>query len=803
MIEEYPPYLRSITLERLSPATEYSLQVVAVYLNKFRRPSRRVEFISPTDNESRRFKENTYRPIHRYPDEEPRELRYGLAQVRGEELTLVAIALIFWIATICLFFNNWGKIRMLEPYQPAYRDTAGATATFAHHHPASMHNLSGASILPATVVASSSPIAAMAPSGVVALAASSAASMPASSYASVEQPISSSGTEPTNQRQHNMHQSLEAGSSGVGSRKSSRNLALLVGRRRYETIADDSPVRRTYAELNYLFQSKAQALAKAQIWSRQQSSLHGGSISSTAAGAPPTFNCQTGGTAAAGGSRRISLLLRQRQMSQCPGSSPQQVQSPASPLLQCSLDTGSLERLRDQIRASRSPAAVHNVLARNSIERHQRRFGSTSTAESRCGSLEKPDDGEVAAILTGGEHPARQEFHQESANKLRRLLFMSRSHQHHHIATSTSSCTTLIGQPLAPTQQVSESVGFSTNNDYVAGRAQSDTPEAAGSTLRSRINSQSVDAPSGGEFSPPLTASLQESQQRLHQKSTRGSTSDASSVQVSQAGALRSSLCSLHAGSRAAPWALRRALTPSGREELGGRPAAAASGLAAADRSRRRVEHHILIEPPSPPNQHESFALQLETKTKPTRNTKNSDRPSIYFEEAPPQPQSNLSPQTFEDIVLDCCDHERVGARAVHEDAFVKLARYQADLQQRHRQLIGGQKYHVNLSDSHQSTTDQEPCEYEHEDRLALRPRMSSVFVASPFSNDHRGSFAMLRALSQKKSKSAEDVAHLSSLVLQIWSRNRNPLLQSVSQHQLDGNHHRTKQKSSLTVSHI
>ena len=28
-----------------------------------------------------------------------------------------------WVGCILLFFNKWGKIRMLEPYQPAYRET--------------------------------------------------------------------------------------------------------------------------------------------------------------------------------------------------------------------------------------------------------------------------------------------------------------------------------------------------------------------------------------------------------------------------------------------------------------------------------------------------------------------------------------------------------------------------------------------------------------------------------------------------------------------------------------------------------
>lgn len=45
----------------------------------------------------------------------------GLVTVREEEIVIVAIVLAFWVAVILVFFNKWGKIRMLEPYQPQYR----------------------------------------------------------------------------------------------------------------------------------------------------------------------------------------------------------------------------------------------------------------------------------------------------------------------------------------------------------------------------------------------------------------------------------------------------------------------------------------------------------------------------------------------------------------------------------------------------------------------------------------------------------------------------------------------------------
>ncbi|XP_060529534.1 uncharacterized protein LOC132703974 isoform X2 [Cylas formicarius] len=40
--------------------------------------------------------------------------------VRVEEVLLVVLVLVIWVGAIALFFNRWGKIRMLEPYQPKF-----------------------------------------------------------------------------------------------------------------------------------------------------------------------------------------------------------------------------------------------------------------------------------------------------------------------------------------------------------------------------------------------------------------------------------------------------------------------------------------------------------------------------------------------------------------------------------------------------------------------------------------------------------------------------------------------------------
>lgn len=41
--------------------------------------------------------------------------------VRVEEVLLVVLVLVIWVAAIALFVNRWGKIRMLEPYQPKFQ----------------------------------------------------------------------------------------------------------------------------------------------------------------------------------------------------------------------------------------------------------------------------------------------------------------------------------------------------------------------------------------------------------------------------------------------------------------------------------------------------------------------------------------------------------------------------------------------------------------------------------------------------------------------------------------------------------
>ncbi|XP_041979087.1 fibronectin type III domain-containing protein 5 isoform X2 [Aricia agestis] len=51
----------------------------------------------------------------------PPEPQPTFPTIRGVEIGIVVLVLIVWVGAIALFFNRWGKIRMLLPYQPDYK----------------------------------------------------------------------------------------------------------------------------------------------------------------------------------------------------------------------------------------------------------------------------------------------------------------------------------------------------------------------------------------------------------------------------------------------------------------------------------------------------------------------------------------------------------------------------------------------------------------------------------------------------------------------------------------------------------
>lgn len=1005
-------------LERLLPATEYSLRVVAVYLGKYKLQSDRVQFVSPTDNESRRFKENTYRPIHRYPDEKS-ELRIGLAQVRSEELTIVAIAIIFWIATICLFFNKWGKIRMLEPYQPAYREADAAT--FAHHHP-SAHNLlnsvgsgSGATTGSGALVGIGAKMNSLCggPPGLMGVACPSgsfigsgtlgaANIVPASAILSDPAPASLNTA-----KDRPDQQPRERSSEGTLAGRTNRNIVLLRGNKRYETTAadDDLPIatmRRTDAQLGYLFQSKALALAKAtSMWTRQQQQQQ------SASGQPKPFKSlvaaellEMGRTTSPARAR-----LRQRGLS----SGPLELDNPLDmPMRKRLLGTevnrghsvtsrGQMLKYHRQSQAIDLTGSSHlsKMGGARSLDRQASSQSGSTNPQADSPHHREPNWLPGRASLGGyGDQQQPAEYgpasqQRESANKLRRMLFTSKTHQHHHLATSTSS-TTLINNaspnanPLTPAnnlssvaagkinsasldhettsssasgvwlerasgQQLADGVSWSSlPSDMAAAPAASATtggPERGRRDLRSLaklgpLQLRAGRTPDARQGPPPLPVSLAGEHHILIEPPSPPNRSGRSLVSVAAGGLCTDEDLSAASGAEPArsssaarleegqPEELERGWTAAelelsvarerplgeGNKSVGIKcrliAARSQSGQQQPEEELFKEEEELLEggERPCECRQIEikpTAAVQANRRTvtnasggsqdcQPDKMAASSQgclselnncemsqpfQPAIRFEEA----QSEDSPSPSSAVF---------GSRQQLDsanDAFAKLASYQSQSgsaaarlsrdsrgqlsacavggagwpSQQPAQLSHGGDYLLHQSFCAQAehnhrrrrllTQQQQrqlqlqsaaglihsagslcpdadcclpaeeacPLMRPHMDAEQLneqwqpnRPRMSSVFVASPYSRAHRDSFAMLRALSQKKSKSAEDVAYLSSLVLQIWVRDRNPLLQSASQQQLSArrqssglssDRHRPRQrpKSSLTVAHI
>ncbi|KAJ8920024.1 hypothetical protein NQ315_011674 [Exocentrus adspersus] len=121
----------AVTLSGLKADTQYQLTVAAVWAGKKYR-SRPIVFrtlepprsspqqdpmaaVVSTEVSTPKDKEASPAPgdLVEYPQTS--------STVRGVEIGIVLLVLLVWIAAIALFFNRWGKIRMLLPYQPDYK----------------------------------------------------------------------------------------------------------------------------------------------------------------------------------------------------------------------------------------------------------------------------------------------------------------------------------------------------------------------------------------------------------------------------------------------------------------------------------------------------------------------------------------------------------------------------------------------------------------------------------------------------------------------------------------------------------
>ncbi|XP_037041291.1 uncharacterized protein LOC119078008 isoform X1 [Bradysia coprophila] len=84
-----------------------------------------------------------------------------LPTIRGVEVGIVVLVLIVWAGAIALFFNRWGKIRMLLPYQPDYKQeqlkvpgtgvcsSGGCNGQHSHQH---FHHAAGWQEEPSTAI---------------------------------------------------------------------------------------------------------------------------------------------------------------------------------------------------------------------------------------------------------------------------------------------------------------------------------------------------------------------------------------------------------------------------------------------------------------------------------------------------------------------------------------------------------------------------------------------------------------------------------------------------------------------------
>ncbi|KZC08108.1 Fibronectin type III domain-containing protein 5 [Dufourea novaeangliae] len=110
----------AVTLSGLRADTQYQLAVTAVRAGK-KYKSRSIIFrtLEPPRTSPQQDAAVTGGPLPPPPPSSQQPQPY--IQVRGVEVGIVVLVLIFWAGAIALFFNRWGKIRMLLPYQPDYK----------------------------------------------------------------------------------------------------------------------------------------------------------------------------------------------------------------------------------------------------------------------------------------------------------------------------------------------------------------------------------------------------------------------------------------------------------------------------------------------------------------------------------------------------------------------------------------------------------------------------------------------------------------------------------------------------------
>lgn len=126
----------AVTLSGLKADTQYQLTVAAVWGGK-RYRSRPIVFRTlepPRTSPQQDIMGIFATGVPSSPtNPEPPDFEYPQTSstVRGVEIGIVLLVLVVWIGAIALFFNRWGKIRMLLPYQPDYKEQLKVPGTAA------------------------------------------------------------------------------------------------------------------------------------------------------------------------------------------------------------------------------------------------------------------------------------------------------------------------------------------------------------------------------------------------------------------------------------------------------------------------------------------------------------------------------------------------------------------------------------------------------------------------------------------------------------------------------------------------
>ncbi|CAD7078431.1 unnamed protein product [Hermetia illucens] len=131
VVQQVAGHSEAVVLDHLLPNTQYQLTVTAV-VSGHRYKSRQVIFKtlelskggsgdSMAPHSGHNFGDFSDSAFTTTTGSPPNATTRELPTIRGVEVGIVVLVLIVWAGAIALFFNRWGKIRMLLPYQPDYK----------------------------------------------------------------------------------------------------------------------------------------------------------------------------------------------------------------------------------------------------------------------------------------------------------------------------------------------------------------------------------------------------------------------------------------------------------------------------------------------------------------------------------------------------------------------------------------------------------------------------------------------------------------------------------------------------------